>query len=210
MQYLIVNADDFGYSFSVNEGIIKAHTEGVVTSTSVIVDAIGAQEAAGLRAYPELSVGLHFAVTGFNNVLPELLRQVERFVAITGVRPDHIDTHKIHTTEPRLKDILLAYSAEHSIPVRGLGDVRFIDSYMGLHTGGDVSVARFMQAVDQATAPRNEIMCHVGYSDDYLREHSSYSDMREQELKVLCDPAVRQYIRERGLALCNWQQIFSK
>ena len=48
MSFLIVNADDFGYSFSINKGIIEAHTKGIVTSTSVMVDAIAAKEAKDL------------------------------------------------------------------------------------------------------------------------------------------------------------------
>jgi len=31
---LIVNGDDFGYSREVNAGIIRAHREGILTSTS--------------------------------------------------------------------------------------------------------------------------------------------------------------------------------
>ncbi len=29
-KYLIVNADDFGYSYSVNKGIVEAHTEALL------------------------------------------------------------------------------------------------------------------------------------------------------------------------------------
>jgi chitin disaccharide deacetylase len=35
MKLLIVNADDFGYSYSINRGIVESHVKGIVTSTSV-------------------------------------------------------------------------------------------------------------------------------------------------------------------------------
>ena len=36
-RYLIVNADDFGQSVQVNQGIIHAHEHGIVTSASLMV-----------------------------------------------------------------------------------------------------------------------------------------------------------------------------
>jgi predicted glycoside hydrolase/deacetylase ChbG (UPF0249 family) len=50
-------------------------------------------------------------------------------------------------------------------------------------------------------------MTHCGYSDDYLREHSSYDNPREQELEAICDPAIKKYVAEKELQLCNWRQI---
>ncbi len=76
-KYLIVNADDFGYSYSINKGIIEAHTNGIVTSTSVMVDAIAADEAKDLTKFPDLSIGLHFEVKEVVNVKAELARQVD-------------------------------------------------------------------------------------------------------------------------------------
>ena len=41
MKSLIVNADDFGASRGINRGVIEAHRKGILTSTSMMVDAAG-------------------------------------------------------------------------------------------------------------------------------------------------------------------------
>lgn len=48
MSYLIINADDFGFSQGVNAAIIQAHEEGILTSTSLMVTGDAAQEAIAL------------------------------------------------------------------------------------------------------------------------------------------------------------------
>ncbi|GAC1483855.1 MAG: chitin disaccharide deacetylase [Candidatus Saccharimonadales bacterium] len=207
MKYLIVNADDFGYSFSVNKGIIAAHTEGIVTATSVMVDAVAAHEASELKHYPDLSVGLHFELKEIKNVKSELDRQVEKFITIVGAKPDHVNTHKLHTTVPGIKEHLLDYALKNNIPVRDFGQAKYIDLFFGFHSNGDVSVAQLKKAIDEATDNYNEIMCHVGYSDDYLREHSSYNDPRELELASICSPIIKQSINNKELTLCNWKQV---
>lgn len=207
MKFLIINADDFGYSFGVNRGIIEAHVDGVVTSTSVLVNRIAAGETAGLAKYPELSVGLHFDLSDPNNTQAELLEQIEKFKSLTGKMPSHIDVHKILNRGAELEGILQMYSDEHKIPVRQLGFAKFIDSYHGPHSDGVLSVAQFRLAISQATDQYNEIMCHPGYCDDYLLKNSAYSRPREQELKTLCDPSLKNYIAQKDLKLANWYAI---
>jgi predicted glycoside hydrolase/deacetylase ChbG (UPF0249 family) len=207
VRYLIVNADDFGYSFSVNKGIVEAHTKGIVTSTSVMVDAIAAHEAANLTQYDNLSVGLHFEVKDFDNVAQELERQVKKFVSVVGRLPDHIDTHKISTSNEGFSEVLPAYSEQHNVPVRELSGIKFIGSFFGLYSDGDVSVERLKEAIDKATDEYNELMCHVGHSDDYLRGKSSYSDKREEELASICSPDVKAYLQEREIELIKWSQV---
>lgn len=60
---LIVNADDFGLSASVNQAVIRAHTDGILTTASLMVNEPGCAEAVELaRAHPRLGVGLHLTL----------------------------------------------------------------------------------------------------------------------------------------------------
>lgn len=204
MSFLIVNADDFGYSYSINRGIIEAHTKGIVTSTSVMVDALAAEEAKELVKYPDLTVGLHLQLDDLNNVEAELHRQVDKFISIVGREPDHIDTHKRHTTDEGIKVVLEQYTKFSNIPIRNFG-TKHIGSF-GINSS-DASVSQLKRSIDEATEQFNELMTHCGYSDDYLREHSSYSNPRERELESICSPNIKEYIAEKGLQLCNWRQI---
>jgi len=64
MKRLVVTADDFGLSPGVVEGIVEAHELGIVTSTSLMVNAPAAEAAfAEARRLPSLATGLHFVLT---------------------------------------------------------------------------------------------------------------------------------------------------
>ena len=60
---LIVSGDDFGAAPEVNAGIIRAHRDGILTSTSLMVTGDVAAEAVALaHAHPGLAVGLHLVL----------------------------------------------------------------------------------------------------------------------------------------------------
>jgi predicted glycoside hydrolase/deacetylase ChbG (UPF0249 family) len=64
MKRLVVTADDFGLSSGVVEGIVEAHEIGIVTSTSLMVNAPAAEAAfEEARRLPTLATGLHFVLT---------------------------------------------------------------------------------------------------------------------------------------------------
>jgi len=215
MKYLIVNADDFGYSPGINKGIIEAHTKGIVTSTSVMVNEAASTEASGLASISNLSVGLHFVLSK-NDIQDELDRQVSKFVSLVGRKPDHIDTHKLEpSSKESVKNILLKYSRENHIPIRSLAFAKLIKSFFGLNIDGTgsldvtrVSNTSLKRAIDEATDDYNEIMCHPGYSDDYLREKSSYNDVRQKELETLISPEIKRYLAvQEDLSLCSWNEL---
>lgn len=118
---LIVNADDFGFTRGVNQGIVEAHRNGILTATTLMANGAAFEDAVSLaRQNPSLDVGCHLVLVQGQSVvdparalpstiaeliraliggrLPvyeELLAQVRKIVQ-AGIRPTHIDTHK-HT-----------------------------------------------------------------------------------------------------------------
>jgi predicted glycoside hydrolase/deacetylase ChbG (UPF0249 family) len=118
---LIVNADDFGFARDVNEGIVDAHRNGILTATTLMANGSAFEHAVALaRETPSLDVGCHLVLVQGQSVLdpsrplpatiPELLgalmrrelavydelaAQVRKIVS-AGIRPTHLDTHK-HT-----------------------------------------------------------------------------------------------------------------
>ncbi|MEI6781793.1 MAG: hopanoid biosynthesis-associated protein HpnK [Verrucomicrobiota bacterium] len=68
---LIVNADDFGRSASINQAVIRAHREGILTTASLMVNEAAGEEAVALaREHPNLGVGLHLTLLCGHSALP--------------------------------------------------------------------------------------------------------------------------------------------
>jgi predicted glycoside hydrolase/deacetylase ChbG (UPF0249 family) len=114
MKRLIVNADDFGFTRDVNEGILEAHHNGIVTATTLMATGPAFDHAVSLaHRTPALDVGVHLVLVGAPpfpetpahlaiaiarrrvQVEEQLDAQIRRVIA-AGIRPTHLDTHK-HT-----------------------------------------------------------------------------------------------------------------
>jgi len=71
LKRLIVNADDYGRTPGITDGILQAHREGIVTSTTAMINMPYVEEALRLAdEYPELGVGIHLVFTAGRPVLP--------------------------------------------------------------------------------------------------------------------------------------------
>jgi len=68
---LIINADDFGWTYGITDGILRAHEEGVVTSTSLLVNQPASEYAIEqARQTPRMGVGIHLNLCSGAPVLP--------------------------------------------------------------------------------------------------------------------------------------------
>ena len=84
---LIVNADDFGRSESINLAVLRAHREGILTTASLMVNEPAADQAIELaRAHPKLGVGLHLTLVCGAAALPP-----ERIPHLAGARGQFSD-----------------------------------------------------------------------------------------------------------------------
>jgi hopanoid biosynthesis associated protein HpnK len=70
---LIVNADDFGRSSSINQAVVRAHRTGILTTASLMVNEPDCEEAVCLaRENPRLGVGLHLTfICGHSALAPD-------------------------------------------------------------------------------------------------------------------------------------------
>jgi len=222
---LIINADDFGCARGVNQGIIAAHRLGVVLSTSLMVDAPLAAEAAALaREQPGLGVGLHFAVTNTNGprcdlfdvaaIERELRRQYQRCCDLLGQPPTHLDSHHHIHLRRELKPLILAWAEAQHLPLRSVGPIHYNGRFYGqwyddewhAHPAPELigveNLGRILRALPEGIT---ELACHPGYVSPDL--DSSYAAEREIELTTLLDRRVPMLIRELGIILTNFAAL---
>jgi predicted glycoside hydrolase/deacetylase ChbG (UPF0249 family) len=216
MRGLIVNADDFGLSPGVNRGIVKAHRDGILTSTSLMVDTPFSAEAAALAAdMPQLTVGLHAELSAALAegereraaaiCLEELDRQLDRFCSLTGGLPVHLDSHHDAHRDARLGRTFVGFGESRGLRVRDHCDATYVSAFYGRWAGsshreqiGVDGLRRVLRANDEQLI---ELACHPGYADDALR--SSYREERETELRTLCDERVPPLLHDLGLVLLD-------
>ena len=213
MRRLIVNADDFGLAAGVNQGIIEAHVNGILTSTSLMIDRAAAADAARLmREHPGLSVGLHYVEDGPQIDEPghaarTFAAQLDRFRELTGSEPTHVDSHHhVHLTRMSTFAPLVA---PLGVPLRGDGRVQYIGEFYGQPRPGVVDLERLrspflldLLAGAEVTAEFVEVGCHPARVTPDLV--SSYTPEREVELATLTEPGLRAQIERLGFALASY------
>ncbi len=77
-KYLIVSADDFGLTKGINQAIINAYNQGILTSTSFLINGFARDEAIELiKSYKNIDVGLHLTITqGLPLLKPEYISSI--------------------------------------------------------------------------------------------------------------------------------------
>jgi predicted glycoside hydrolase/deacetylase ChbG (UPF0249 family) len=210
---LIINGDDFGLSHGVNDGIVEAHSRGVLTSTSLMVNAAAAAEAAAqAQQHPQLSVGLHFVddspeLDDAGYAAAEFAKQLERFRELTGREPTHVDSHHhVHARGGRIA-MFAQFVEPLGVPLRLAGQVRYIGGFYA-HTRPGVSNVRFVSpeylvhvVANEAFEGFSELGCHPALRGDF---DSSYRYEREVELTTLTDPDLREELDQLDIRLASF------
>jgi len=145
---LIVNADDFAYSYGISRGIVDAYKNGVVTSTTFMANMPSAEASAKLALEnPGLGVGVHFVLTAGRPILSDVKSltkedgsfmrpnalaeadidtgEVEREYRAQlerfislGLMPTHFDSHHHTHMDKRIYPVIEMLSLEYNVPVR--------------------------------------------------------------------------------------------
>jgi predicted glycoside hydrolase/deacetylase ChbG (UPF0249 family) len=258
---LVVNADDFGFTRDVNQGIVEAHRSGILTSTTLMACGAAFDDAVRLaRETPSLDIGCHLVLVGAPpfpesvagliqslalkriRVYEELSAQVHRILD-TGLRPTHLDTHKHTHLLPPVLEAVARISEELAIPwVRrpfdfplqpdGIGwtkrmisrsfsgvrgrfrrvltrhGCRFTDHFAGFQITGHYNAASLVKLIRALPEGSTEFMCHPGHCGTELRAaRTRLKESREEELRALTSPEVRQALEEEGIRLVGFGEL---
>jgi predicted glycoside hydrolase/deacetylase ChbG (UPF0249 family) len=136
---LVVNADDFGFTPDVNEGIVEAHRTGILTATTLMANGAAFDDAVRLaRQTPSLDIGCHLVLVSGTSlvsgkpypltvaqliaamakreirVYDELAAQIRRILD-AGIQPTHLDTHKHTHLAPPVLDAVARLAQECGI-----------------------------------------------------------------------------------------------
>jgi len=148
---LVVNADDWGMTRGVSEGILAAHRHGIVTSTTVLVTADLDRGLVARLLDSGLGVGLHVNLTlgmpltrgrslvdghgrfvrdarhaaaraAGRDVHAEVEAQVAKFQKTFRRAPTHLDTHHHVGLHPPVRDVVVHLARALGVPVRSQDD----------------------------------------------------------------------------------------
>lgn len=226
---IIVNADDFGYRKEINKGIIFAHKNGIVKSTTVLTDRDAFEDAVFLASEnPDLKTGLHIdldnfidinkdvadlaSVSNFKAPKPEareiadtINRQLDKFLS-AGLKLSHFDGHHHVHMHPEILPLVARKAKELNVPVR------FFRSFYN-----DENIASQMQQVlDDLGVKYCPHFINSWYwgnvDEDFqlaeLITHPGYNEMwREFEMAKCCDPNLKSYLAEKNIEIISFEDI---
>ncbi|RYU68691.1 carbohydrate deacetylase [Aliivibrio finisterrensis] len=121
----ILNADDFGLSESVNNGIVECFKSGVVTSTTIMMNQAGVAHAVQLYQQgliPE--VGLHFTVTAGKPLSPPC--NVASLIDENGY---FLDRQTLMTKEVSEEEVYLELNTQYQAAINAGLTINHIDSH---------------------------------------------------------------------------------
>lgn len=228
-RYLVVNADDFGQSPGINEGVMQAHEHGIVTSASLMVRWRDAEPAAALARSGALALGLHvdlgestvrdgrwidlYTVVDLRDggaVRAEIDRQLDLFRSLCGREPTHLDSHQhVHLTDGVVGGTLEAVAHELGIPLRGRSNVEYCGAFYGQERKGvpahrEIGKERLIELIHSLSAPATELACHPATRHDTA---SMYGVERLLELRALCDRNVMRAVEGASARLVSFADV---
>ena len=161
--------------------------------------------------------------------------QIKKFMAATGIPPDHLDSHH-HTSffSAGLFRTMLELAQDYGCAIRnplrtleGSGmppevDAEFaacapplLAEFSPCTTGAFVADfydegatgQSLLAILDRLRDGTTELMCHPAYVDDDLAAVSGYVSQRERELRVLIDPALALALDKGRIELRKFREI---
>lgn len=216
-KYLIINADDFGLSPSVNRGILKAFHTGTITSTTLMTNMPGFQEAIEIaKAKRDLGVGLHFNLSYGRPLSPP--SSVPSLVGSDGTYAYRPGESAVTWTAEDVKTELEAQW--NRFLATGLHPTH-IDSHHGIHSFEpalslvtelclkyDIPFRRplhFSSTIGQRPMTTDELIFdEYFHGDGHQRFYKHLSELKEGVTEFICHPG---YVDDLVRSVSPWTDV---
>lgn len=158
----------------------------------------------------------------------EMKLQIEWFIELVGKKPCYLAGHSLSTPEvdKAMEDLAKEYGIlldPFSQPGLPVGERWY---YKNMKVDPNDRKPAYSLEAQGATNVTEHIISggckfdlsgrfamlatHCGYCDGELQKMSTFSVIRGRELEALCSPAIREWIRENGIELINYDQYLAQ
>lgn len=145
-------------------------------------------------------------------VVSEYTAQIRQFEKYFHKLPDHLDTHHHLHDHPLFFKALAQAAHRYKIPVRrskifhmeayqretkNLKTTDWLFGNLEAHSYWELN--SFLGVALNLPEGTSEIGCHPGYCDQNLRQISSFTEARAEELKVFSNPRLKHLLGQQGI-----------
>jgi predicted glycoside hydrolase/deacetylase ChbG (UPF0249 family) len=210
MKYLIINADDFGYSSIFNDAILMLGKKGLISSTTVMVNWVTAKQVSQIKELKELaearkiSVGLHLEFTD-DNFQSEIEKQFDKFNSLFGFPPSHIDIHKSMFLKEAFP-FVIEFCREHNLPCRNhkIEMAGVATTQNEVVSGTKLSFEELRKTIETFRDGESyEILFHPGIFDPDSK--SSLNKERESDVQKI--EGIQPFLAKNDIKLINFRDL---
>lgn len=209
---LIVHADDFGLTPGISRGILQAIRQGVVSSTSVIIETPYLSTTKKLiKNNPDVDWGIHVVIENPTQPLDRYItneteRQIALFQKYFRKRPSHIDFHKGFQFNTKIYFALRMLVLKHGLAFRYDNRHGVVTDFYGFHNRTNtidcIHKQSLIHILSRISPGFTELVCHPGNTSGRLAD--PYRAQRSIELATLTHPDIRRAIKTYDIRLSTF------
>lgn len=150
-------------------------------------------------------------------VAAEAWAQLERFRALVGANPSHLDSHHHAHRLPVVLDAVVALAREIGLPVRRASEevgerlrsagIRTTEAFVESFYGEGVRLEGLLDTLRALPSGTSELMCHPAVVDEELSAGSGYAEPRGRELALLTRAEVRSALAREAIVLIHYGEL---
>lgn len=154
-------------------------------------------------------------IVSLDEMVLEIEAQYQRYLELVGEKPHYFEAHAVlnRNLARGLEIVAEKYdlpllSMDFASPYVPFGHSKLVMSMDSMKPDYDPTESLKKAALAEYPAGGCPMfVCHPGYIDDYLVNHSSLVTPRPKEVAMLTDPATRKWLEEQNIQLVSYDDL---